>query len=138
MAKIPNYRRIFKTDYAEDYQELVDKLAVSINYGFDVVYDALNKKLTFDDNIACTIAEFTVSVDIDGKPLKSNTQFKLGENQTSIQGLIVIDCYEEKTDNPPPSAPFVTFVKNEKNVLIKNIKGLTANTSYVIKVLAIS
>lgn len=136
--KLPSYRRIFKTDYAEDYQELVDKLAVSINYGFDTVYDALNKNLTFDDNIACTIASFTVTVDIYGVPVKKNTQFKLSEKQKSIQGLIVIDCYEEKKNLPPPSAPFITFLKSENNVLIKNIKGLTADTSYVIKVLALS
>jgi len=136
--KLPSYRRIFKTDYAEDYQELVEKLAVSINNGFDTVYDALNKKLTFGDNIACTIAEFTVSVDASGNPTKKNVQFKLGENQTSIQGLMVIDCYTEGDELPPPSAPFISFVKNEGNVLIKNIKGLTLNTSYVIKVLAIS
>ena len=136
--KLPSYRRIFKTDYEEDYQDLVDTLSVSINNGFDTIYDALNKKLTFEDNIACTIAEFTVSVDANGTPTKKNTQFKLGENQKTIQGLMVIDCYEEKDELPPTSAPFIAFEKNESNVLIKNIKGLKLNTSYVIKVLAIS
>lgn len=135
--KLPNYRRIFKTDYDQEYQDLVDKLAVSINYGFDSVYEALNKKLTFSENISCTIAEFSVTVDSTGEP-KKKTQFKLDENQTTIQGLIVINCYEERTGNPPSYTPFISFIKNENNVLIKNIKGLTFDKSYIIKVLAIS
>lgn len=134
--KLPSYRRIFKTDYSDDYQELVEKLSVSINNGFDTVYDALNKKLNFTDNIDSTIAEFTVKVDAGGKPSK-NTQFKLQGNQTNVQGLIVINCYDEES-NPPPSAVFVSFVRNENSINIKNIKGLEANLTYTIKVLAIS
>jgi hypothetical protein len=136
--KLPSYRRLFKTDYAEDYQELVEKLAVSINYGFDTLYDALNKKLTFSENISSTIAEITVSVDNNGEPIKKNTQFKLDSSQTNIQGLVVINCYEEKTGEGPIFAPFVSFTKNENNILIKKITGLKPNVSYVIKVLTIT
>jgi hypothetical protein len=135
--KLPSYRRLFKTDYAEDYQELVDKMAVSINNGFDTLFDALNNKLTFTDNILSTIQEFSVSVDSNGTPIKKNTQFKLAVGQTTLQGLIIIDCYEEKTNNPPPSAPFISFTKNEGNVIITNINGLTPITTYTVKVLAL-
>jgi hypothetical protein len=136
--KLPSYRRIIKTDYSDDYQALVEKLAVSINNGFDTIYEALNKKLNFTDNISSTISQFTVTVDESGVPSKK-TQFKLDKNQETVSGLIVIDCYQEKnTTIPPPSAVFVNFVKSENNILINNIKGLTENTSYVIKVLAIN
>lgn len=136
--KLPSFRRLFKTDYAEDYQELVEKLAVSINNGFDTLYDALNKKLTFNDNISSTIAEITVTVTADGTPTKKQTQFKLDASQTNIQGLVVINCFEEKTGNPPPSTPFIAYSRNENNILINKIKGLTPNVSYVIRVLTIS
>jgi hypothetical protein len=136
--KLPSYRRIIKTDYAEDYQELVEKLAVSVNNGFDTLYDALNKKLTFSENISSTMTDILVSVETDGAPIKKQTQFKLDVSQKSIQGLLVINCYEEKTGDPPLSAPFISFVKNENNILIKKITGLKANTSYVIKVLTIT
>jgi hypothetical protein len=136
--KLPSYRRIFKTDYAEDYQELVEKLAVSINNGFDSLYDALNKKLTFGENISSTIAEITVTVEPSGAPIKKGTQFKLDGSQNNIQGLIVINCYEEKTGASPPGAPFISFIKNENNILINKISGLTPNVSYIIKVLTIT
>jgi hypothetical protein len=136
--KLPSYRRIFKTDYAEEYQSLVEKLAVSINYGFDTLYDALNQKLNFQDNIASTIAEFSVTVDGDGKPTQK-TQFKLNSSQSTVQGIIVLNCYGSKdTTVLPYGGIFVSFEKNEKFVNINNIKGLTANIPYTIKLLAIS
>lgn len=137
--KLPSYRRIFKTDYANDFQPLIEKLAVSINYGFDTLYNALNNNLTFSENIASTITDITISVDKDGVPAKQNTKFKLNSTQTSVNGLLVLNCYEEKTPTAgPPSAVFINFTKNENYIVINNIKGLTAGISYVIKVLAIT
>lgn len=135
--KLPSYRRILKTDYAEEYQALVEKMAVSINSGFDSLYDALNKKLTFNDNIISTYAELNVVVDVDGVP-QNGTVFKLDASQTSIRGLIVLDCYTLKTpNNPPNSAPFVSFGKSENSVILRRITGLTPDVIYTIKLLAI-
>lgn len=117
---------------------MVDKLAVSINYGFDTLYDALNQKLNFQDNISATIAEFNVSVDATGK-LNQKTQFKLNTSQTSVQGLIVLNCYGTNDVNKlPTSGIFISFNKNENFVNINYIKGLETNIQYTIKVLAIS
>jgi hypothetical protein len=136
--KLPSYRRIFKTDYAEDYQALVEKLAVSINYGFDTLYDALNQKLNFQDNIASTIADFDVTVDSSGKP-RQKTQFKLSGSQTSVQGLIVLNCYGAKDSTVLPTGGiFISFNKNENYININYIKGLQTDIQYTIKVLAIS
>lgn len=136
--KLPSYRRIYKTDYAEDYQALVEKLAVSINYGFDTLYDALNQKLNFQDNIASTITDFTVKVDENGKPTQK-TQFKLNSSQSTVQGIIVLNCYgANNPDILPTSGVFISFEKNEKLVNINNIKGLLPNVLYYIKLLAIS
>ena len=136
--KLPSYRRIFKNDYAEEYEALVEKLAVSINYGFDTLYDALNQRLNFEDNIASTIAEFAVTVDANGRPTQK-TQFKLKSAQTVVQGIVVLDCYGARDAGVlPQGGIFVSFEKNENFVNINNIKGLIPNVSYTIKLLAIS
>jgi hypothetical protein len=136
--KLPSYRRIYKNDYAEEYESLVEKLAVSINYGFDTLYDALNQRLNFEDNIASTIAEFSVTVDGSGNPTQK-TQFKLKSSQTTVQGVIVLNCYGAKDpDVLPQGGIFVSFEKSENFVNINNIKGLTPNVLYTIKLLAIS
>lgn len=113
-------------------------MAVSINYGFDTLYDALNQKLTFQDNFLSTIAEFRVAVDVNGKPTQT-TQFKLTSTQTSIQGLIVLGCTGANDPNAlPTSGIFVSFTKSENFVNINNIKGLVPGTLYNLKVLALS
>ena len=87
---LAGYRRINKTDYAPDNQDLVEQLATSINYGFDTLFEALNGKLDFKNNFASTITEFTVSVDSDGVPLQK-TQFKLKDGQMNVEGLVVLN-----------------------------------------------
>lgn len=136
--KLPSYRRIIKTDYAEEYEALVEKLAVSVNYGFDTLYDALNKKLTFTDNFSSTIADFNVAVDSNGKPTQV-TQFKLSSGQTTVQGLLVLNCTGANNPNDLPiGGIFISFTKSETTVNINNIKGLNPGTLYSLKVLALS
>lgn len=135
--KLPSYRRIIKTDYAEEYQALVEKMAVSINSGFDSLYDALNKKLTFNDNIISTYVELNVTVDVNGA-LQNGGVFKLDASQTVVRGLIILDCYTLKTpNNPPNAAPFISFSKSENSIILRRITGLTADVIYTIKILAI-
>jgi hypothetical protein len=136
--KIPSYRRLFKTDYKEEWQPLVDKLATSINNAFDTIYNALNKNLTFVDNINSTIATFTVSVDGNGIP-KQTTQFKLDSAQTTVQGLIVIDCFASNdTSKYPNSGIFINFTKNDTLINVNRIKGLPQDVQFSVKVLMIS
>lgn len=102
------------------------------------MYDALNQKLTFQDNFLSTIAEFRVAVDQNGKPTQV-TQFKLTTNQTAIQGLLVLSCIGANDPNDLPiSGIFISFTKNENFVNINNIKGLKPGTLYNLKVLALS
>ena len=136
--KLPSYRRILRTDYAQEYQALVDKLAVSINYGFDTLYDALNQKLTFQDNISSTIATFNVAVDANGKPLQL-TQFKLNSTQNSVQGIVALNCYGYNDPSILPSSGiFISFNRIENIVNVNYIKGLLPNVQYTINVLALS
>lgn len=132
-----SYRRINKTDYEEQYQKLIEQLAVSVNNGFDTLFDALNGKLDFKNNISSTITEFTVSVDSNGKP-QQKTQFKLSGKQQNVEGLIVLNT--EGTTDPdllPTSGISISYTKNNNFIIINNIKGLEAEKSYRIKVLAL-
>jgi len=138
MAKLASFRRIIKTDYAEEYQALVEQLATSINNGFDTVFNALNGKLNFSDNIAATITEFKVAVNADGRPLQK-TQFKLNDNQTTVTGLLVLNT-QGATDPSlyATSGLSISYTISGGNVIINNIKGLETDKSYLIRVLALS
>jgi hypothetical protein len=138
MAKLSGYRRIVKTDYPDEYKSLVDQLSVSINNGFDTLYNALNGKLNFYDNISSTIAEVRLTVDIDGFPLQK-TQFKLRGDQTTIEGILVLNAVGYNNSNLYPSSGVaVSYSAGNGLVTIDNVKGLYPNKVYVLKLLAIS
>ena len=135
MALLSSFRRILKTDFKEEYQPLIDQLAVSVNNGFDTLYDALNGKLSFKDNILSTIAEFNVSVDANEDP-RQQTQIKLKDGQQNIEGVIVLSVQGVSDSSLLPTGGLaISFSKNNLVANINNIKGLEANKNYRIKVL---
>jgi hypothetical protein len=138
MAKLSGYRRLIKTDFAQEYQPLIEQLGVSINNGFDTVFNALNGKLNFADNILSTIAEFRVTVREDGTP-QQTTQFRLDKNQSNLIGLLVLSI--TGADDPSlraTSGLAISYTPNSGTVTISNIKGLEAGKPYLIRVLALS
>lgn len=138
MAKLAGYRRIIKTDFAQEYQPLIEQLGVSINNGFDTIFNALNGKLNFSDNILSTISEFKVTVKEDGTP-QQTTQFKLQDKQTNLIGLLVLSV--SGADDPTlraTSGLAIAYSPNSGVVTINNIKGLEAGKAYNVKVLALS
>jgi hypothetical protein len=138
MAKLSGYRRIIKTDFAQEYQPLVEQLSVTINNGFDTVFNALNGKLNFADNILSTIAEFRVTVKEDGTP-QQTTQFKLDRNQSNLIGLLVLNINgADDSQLRATSGLAISYTPNSGIVTITNIKGLEAGKAYNIKVLALS
>jgi len=138
MAKLASFRRIIKTDFAEQYQPLVEQLAVSVNNGFDTVFNALNGKLNFADNILSTVTEFKVTVKADGTP-RQVTQFKLDKNQSNLIGLLVLNV--SGVEDPSllaNSGLAISYTPNNGIVTINNIKGLQPEKPYNVKVLALS
>lgn len=133
--KLPNFRRILKTDYAEEYRQLIEGLSFSINNGVEVLYQALNKSISLKDNIACTVKEIDVIVNSDGSP-KSKLSFAL-ETSNRILGVTVLNVINTK--NPsilPTSGVFVYFVQENKNLIISNIKGLPADQPFTVTLVA--
>jgi len=137
MAKLPNFRRLYSSDFEPDKKDLIDRLGTSLNNAIETLFDALNKKLTFRDNISATIVELSVTVNSGGVPNKP-TSFKLDARQTIVEGLMVIDAVG--TTDPllfPTAGVFVSFTKNENIIIIRNVKGLQAEKPYTLKIIAL-
>lgn len=137
MAKLSSYRRLFSQDFEPEQKELIEQIGTTINSSFEELYLALNNRLTIRENLSATINEFTIAVDAGGNP-KNKTQFKLENGQTNVEGLFVINAFGAK--NPadlPIAGVFVSFVKSENFIVIQNVKGLQADISYKIKVIAL-
>lgn len=135
MAKIQGFRRIIKEDFDSKEQGLIDKLAFPINIMFESLVSALNKRLTFQDNINSQIVDVFVTVDVTGTPSKT-TAFK-SDVTGQVQGLWVVRA--DNLDNPgtyPTSAPFISYSSNGTQVIVNNITGLQAGERYKLRILA--
>lgn len=134
--KLPNFKRLYEQDYKSDYKDLVRQLAISFNSGLDVLYEALNRKLTLRENISCSVKEVTLTVTSDGIP-KEKTTFTIDNTTAQVDGCQVIKATcNEKTTTYPTGGIFITFVQTNSGVEIRHVAGLPANNNYTLRVVA--
>lgn len=133
--KIPNFRRIFYTDYPQDQQSLIQKLSVTINNGFENPYNALQNNISLADNIACTVKTVSVTVDSTGTPTTS-TSFSITTTGT-LTGLMVLAATNTTSSTVyPTGCPFITYTQNSRLITITNVAGLPANNAFSLTVVA--
>lgn len=136
--KLPSYRRIITGDFPQEDKQLVEQLGSNVNDGFNVVYQALNKRLTFADNIASTVRTIDVTVDSNGIPSQA-VSFKSDVPNTPVLGVIVLSA-QNLTNSAvyPTGQPFISYTQNGDAIFINNITGLQARNQYRLIVLAIN
>lgn len=133
--QIPNFRRIFKTDYPADQQQLVEKLAGTINNGLEVIYNAMSKNVSLTDNIFCTIKTITTRVDSNGIPT-SLLSFKV-DTAGTIKGISVIRVNNQTSSTVyPTSCPFLTYSQDTNTISVSHIAGLPANNTFDLTVIS--
>lgn len=133
--KIGNFRRIYKTDYPVENQNLVDKLSVTINNGFELIYNAFAKNISLKDNIYCTIKDITVKVNANSTP-NGTLSFNV-DTQGRILGISVIKAVSlDDTTSVPTSHPFIVYDQNNNTINISKIIGLPANVNFQLSLIA--
>lgn len=133
--KLPSFKRLIKTDFQEEFQALVDTLSTSLNVGIESLYDAINRKLTLRDNVACVVKELDIAVTSTGIP-KVSTAFPV-DIPNRIDGLMVMNA--TNLTNPgtyPTSGVFISWSQTQTGILIKHITGLQADQTYRIRIVA--
>lgn len=133
--KMPSYRRILKTDFKAEFQAFVDQLSVSINYGFDSVYNALNRGLTVRDNFSATVKDVTVIVDSNGVP--TSTTLMTLDITSKVDGLLVTQALNLTNPTIYPNAVFVSFTQQAQTIVINKVTGLVAGSKYQIRLVAL-
>lgn len=133
--RLPNFRRIIKQDFEKQYNQLVERLSVSINNGFDVMFEALNNKISLQNNIMCTVIDIELEPSSSGTPKNPANLTLTYSGKTSI---VVVGKVDNLT-NPssyPTSAPFISWSQNDTTLTINHITGLTADNKYSIRLVA--
>lgn len=133
--KLPSLRRMYTQDFPPENADLVTALADVLNINLQVVYDALNKKVSLTDNIDCIFKDVSVVVGANGVPL-SSTIFTLDDKTRNLQGLEVVRA--TNTTNSavyPTGGIFITWQQVQTGVQIQHVTGLPANNKFTLRVI---
>jgi hypothetical protein len=134
--KLPNFRRLFKGDYDQDQQKLVEQLSGPLNSGIEVLYEALNNKLDFENNFQASVRTIQVDMGPNGIP-KGNPIFTL-INANRILGTLVLNTQNlTNSSTYPTGAVQISFTQNTNRVTINHITGLSADNQYSITLVAV-
>jgi hypothetical protein len=134
--KLPSFKRIFDTDFDQQYKSMIQTLSATINIGFEVVYEALNKKISLSENIQCTLKDITLIVDATGRPT-TRIAFSSDIPNMRVVGTQVIKITNLKNSNSYPTGGiFVTYVETNTGIEIQHVTGLIAGDTYLLRIVA--
>lgn len=134
MALLPTFKRLNTNDYKPEEQDLVEQLGLTINDGMQSVYDALNRKLTFEENFLGAIKDVQVSVDATGKPRNLTTL--ITGLSSAPRGITVIQAENlTNTQVYPTGSPWVSYNVINNGIQIVNVTNLQTNNIYRLRIL---
>jgi hypothetical protein len=133
--KLPSFKRLNKSDYQEDFKNLVDTLGNSLNTGIDSLYQLANKNVSIVDNIACSVRDVVVTVNSSGVPI-SNTYIGLDNIKPVLGTQVIRATNQTSTTVYPTGAIFISFTQTNTGLLINHITGLPANNKFLLKIIA--
>lgn len=131
--KLPSQKKILRED-VKGAPNWIGVVIDTVNSFMETVYQAMNRNITFRENIACMIKELsykTPSTYPSGlEPIEFMTTLK-----TKATGLWLMQIYDKATYLPPPGSVFVPWVENNGTIVISTITGLEADKTYVVRLL---
>lgn len=133
--KLPSFKRLFSSDFPSEFKSLIDTLSSSLNTGIEVLYQALDNRITLRENISCTVKDITVIVSANGTPSQGSSM-KLNTTNR-VDGCIVISALNQTNSaSYPTAAVFISFTQSSNTLNITNITGLQAGQTYSLRVVA--
>lgn len=132
--KIPSQKKIVKSEFDEESQELVEQLGIIIDYNFERVFNALNKNLSLGDNLSSFVKDLDITVDSNGLPI---TPVKVKSDLIPARpaGTLILSARNlTNTTTYPSGAPFISFSEFNGLVSIEHVTGLQANNKYKLTV----
>lgn len=132
--RLPTQKKILKEDLkgAPGY---VDGIIGPVNSFMESTYQALNKNITLQENIASFIKEISYNTDAayPGTPHEI-VQFQ-NTLKTKAIGVMVMQVYEKSTYTPALGAVYVPWVEDNGSINIYSITGLEPSKQYLVRLL---
>lgn len=126
--KLNNATQIKSEDYDNEYNDLIDQLAETLNPFMQEVFELSDERIDFENRVE-VFKVITVTVDSNGKPTLND---KINCEKTNVRGFQVVRAYNLTTlSNFPTSQPFISFTQQAgTTVRIDHISGLVPNNKY--------
>ncbi len=137
MASLNKIYRILVEDLGADVPESVRKLLSPINTFFESTYSALNKDLTFNENIRSIYKEFVITTPSTYTSSNDFQKITFKNPLKTNLDTILISQIAEDNDNfiPVYKANSVSWKEYNKTVTIYHISGLENDKAYKVKLL---
>lgn len=132
MSKLPPQTKILRED-VKDAPPWVSKIIDPFNSLASTMYNALNRNLTFSENLACFVKEITYKT-TSAYPVEVDVSFT-NELKFKATGLILLQAVERTTYDPPPGPVYVPWTEENGLIVVKPITGLVASKTYTIRLL---
>jgi len=127
---INNLKKIVTNTFPTKYKDIIDPLAFVLNPFIDSLTNALNRRLSFNDNFNASDMDLEVKLPINNLNLLHSVKGK-------VTGLIITRVLN--LDNNAAvltQAPFIEFTQiNDNTIQITNIIGLTVGIRYKLRIL---
>lgn len=130
--KLPQTKKILRED-VKDAPPWIGAIIDPVNSFMENVYQALNKSITFSENIRCFIKEITYKT-TSTYPVEAQVSFA-NELKVKATGVLVLQAVERTTYTPAPGPVYVPWVEDNGQILVRSITGLEASKTYTIRLL---
>lgn len=131
--KLPTIKRILREDVKEA-PSWVNGLIDPLNTFMETVYQALNKNLTLNENIASFTTDLTYKTPTTYPTGQENANFRNDLKSNPI-GVQLLQVYDKATYLPPPGPVFIPWIVKDTQIIIYPVTGLEANKTYLVRLL---
>lgn len=131
--RLPTQKRVLRED-VKGAPNWVGPLIDTLNSFMETVYQALNKNVTFFENINCTIKELTYKTPSTYPTGVDDVEFMSGL-KTKATGVWVMQVIEKANYTPAAGPVYAPWVEDNGNIIISTITGLEADKTYTVRLL---
>jgi len=133
--RLPSQKKILREDVKEA-PDWIRGVIDPLNSFMETVSQALNKNITFTENIASFVKEVSY---------KTNSTYPLNQEKISFQnllkskptGILVMQVYDKSNYQPAIGPVYIPWVEDSGDILIGTITGLEASKNYFIRMLVV-
>lgn len=130
--KLPTIKKILREDL-KDAPSWVNGIIEPMNTFMESVYQALNKNITFRENVAAFVKEISYKT-TSAYPVADNIEF-MNDLKVKATGVELLQAVDKATYLPAPGPVYIPWVEDNGTIVIGSITGLEASKTYVIRLL---